>query len=365
VNTRLAVGVETSCKAPPRLELLKIRLCRLLGARTILLPDHLQTSTPGSGDGAFLDPFQMLAVVAARHRGARVGTGVTDCLRRHPAVLARAFLTLDHLSGGRAIAGLGAGAHENLEPFGLGTGDRVGALAEGLEIMQLLWNSGGRPLDFSGQFWNLRQAVLATPLHGGRPPAVWLGGHSRRLLALAGARADGWYPTVKLGAAEYARGLAAIRAAAGARDRARAFEPALQAFDVLGEERARVLAQMLAHPGSAPFLLCLPSRVWRRHGSAHPLGDRRGFADYRPEEASAEALHEAAARATPALLADGVFAGAAAQIAAEVQALVDSGLRHIVLANMGPGWRGWRGDDLVRLALLIHRLRRIPLPSPP
>jgi phthiodiolone/phenolphthiodiolone dimycocerosates ketoreductase len=160
--------------------------------------------------------------------------------------------------------------------------------------------------------------------------------------------------------ATYRRHLDTIRASAATAGRRTDFEPALQAFLVLGESRRRVLRDVLESPASAPLLLALPASVWKEHGEDHPLGGSRAFSDFRPEEVTAAAVDDTRRRATPELVAAGVFAGSAAEVASEVRPLVDAGLRHLVLSNVGPGFRGVRAIDLLRLATLIHRLKQIP-----
>jgi len=76
-----------------------------------------------------------------------------------------------------------------------------------------------------------------------------------------------------------------------------------------------------------------------------------------------EAQIEAAQRrATPELLADALFAGSVDEIVTEVRALVGAGLRHVVIWNIGPIVSGATAGDLVRLALLVRRLKRITIP---
>ena len=373
----LAVGVETSCKAPARVELLKTKLARVFGAGSLFFPDHWMTNAPrrgrgagpeasrwSPGDAAFLDPFVMLGALAARRPRARLGIGVTDPIRRHPALLAQAGVTLDHLSNGRAILGLGAGSRENVTPWGLPFDRRAERLGEAIAIVRLLWRSRGDPVDLDGDFWRLRGAVFATPLVGGGEPRLWVAAHAPRTLALAGRVGDGWYPTVKPAPNEYRSGLEAIAGAAREAGRPLAsFEPALQAFVILGPGRRRVLDETLRHPAAASLLLSQPAASWRRAGLEHPLGERRGFSDFLSEEATERHLEEARRNGTPELLASGVFAGGVADVVGEVRPLVAAGLRHLVIANVGPGFRGARADDLLRFAIVIRRLRRLPLPD--
>ena len=100
---------------------------------------------------------------------------MTEPFRRHPATLAQAFVTLDHLSKGRAILGVGSGERENTEPYGMPFVNRVSRLEEALTIVRLLWGSGGEPVVFDGKVWTLRDALFTTLLYRG-PAAADLGG---------------------------------------------------------------------------------------------------------------------------------------------------------------------------------------------
>src|ERR1700752_5327952 len=102
---------------------------------------------------AYFDPFVLMGVMAARYRRVRIGTGVTEPFRRHPATLAQAFVTLDHLTRGRAILGMGNGGPENTAPYGIPFTRRFGRLEEALTIIRGLWESRGEPVDFDGDTW--------------------------------------------------------------------------------------------------------------------------------------------------------------------------------------------------------------------
>ena len=69
--------------------------------------------------------------------------------------LAQSFVTLDHLSKGHAILGIGNGESENVEPYGLPWDKPVARIEEALTIIRLLWENVGRPVDYDGQFWKL------------------------------------------------------------------------------------------------------------------------------------------------------------------------------------------------------------------
>lgn len=376
----LSVGVSGNCTAPMSLERASYRISRtLMRVDSLFVPDHYLSFVPRSvwnpestpaakivpSPDAFFDPFVMMGMMAARYRRVRIGTGVTEPFRRHPATLAQAFVTLDHLTGGRAILGLGNGERENTEPYGIPFKRRVGRLEEALVIIRRLWESRGEPVDFDGSVWRLKRALFATPLYNGKPPAVWLAAHAPRMLGLTGRFADGWLPTIKMTPTEYRERLGRIAAAAAEAGRSLDhFEPAQEIQLVLGKDRPSAIAGLAARPVAGAMSMLMPGALWARHGLCHPLGPEfEGFPDFVPEEVTREQIAEACGLVTHELLADGLVAGSVDEVVAEVRGLVDAGLRHLVIWNLGPLADGASLGGLVRLALLIHRLRRIPLPA--
>lgn len=375
---RLRVGVETNCTAPLALERTWMRAVWMMGVDSLFLPDHYLSFVPRPlwkpeytpaarlvpDADAYFHPFVMMGMMAARYRRVRIGTGVTEAFRNHPATLAQAFVTLDHVSRGRAILGIGNGERENTEPYGVPFRRRVARLEEALEIIRRLWASGGEPVSFEGRFWRLRNAIFATPLYGNRPPPIWVAAHAPRMLGLTGRYADGWYPTHKLSGEQYAAGLRAIReAAAEAGRELHTFEPALQAQVVLGPDRQKVLQALANVRAAAAMAMLLPGALWARHGLRHPLGDGfEGFPQFVPQEITEERIESAARQVTPELLGDAVFAGRPDQIVAEMRPLVEAGLRHVVLWSIGVLATGANAADMLRLAVLIRRLRRLPTP---
>jgi phthiodiolone/phenolphthiodiolone dimycocerosates ketoreductase len=374
---RLSVGIETNCIAPLGIERASMRLYQLFGVDSLFVPDHYLSFVPRSvwkpeftpaakiipSPDAFLDPFVMMGVMAARYKRVRIGTGVTEPFRRHPATLAQAFVTIDHLTKGRAILGIGNGERENTEPYGLPFRKRVARLEEALEIIRLLWRSGGEPVDFDGPIWRLKRALFTTPLYRGKAPPIWVASHAPRMLALTGRYADGWYPTRKFSPDEYRDGLDRIRAAAkeAGRDLS-GFEPAMQIQLVLGRDRRSALESLTRTKVVGAMLLLLPGALWRKHGLEHPLGaDFEGFPDFVPEEITPEQIDRAHRQATPDLLGDGVVAGSLDEVVAEIRALVAAGLRHVVIWNVGPLASGAGAADMLRLGALVRRLRRLPV----
>ena len=129
-------------------------------------------------------------------------------------------------------------------------------------------------MSFDGPTWRLENALFATPLYKGKPPATWIAAHAPRMLGLTGRFGDGWYPTQKMTAAEYAEKLGVIRAAAlAAGRRFDTFEPALQIQVALGAGRRQVLESLMKVKPATALTLLLGGAVWRKHGLTHPLGE--------------------------------------------------------------------------------------------
>lgn len=146
---------------------------------------------------ATFDPWVALAAIATATSRIRLGTMVTPLARRRPWKLARETVTLDHLSGGRLILGVGLGGmpKEEHERFGEEADARVRArrLDEGLEVLVGLWS--GEPFSHEGDEFRVDEAVfLPKPLQQPRIP-VWVAGSwpNRRPFRRA-ARWDGVIP---------------------------------------------------------------------------------------------------------------------------------------------------------------------------
>lgn len=113
-----------------------------LGYDSLWTPDHLLPTVPGgNGEGDILEAMMCLAAVAASTERATLGLLVSPITLRNPALLTKMITTLDHISGGRAVLGVGAGWAEEEHrqfgiPFGGGFGERLRWLEEALPIMR-------------------------------------------------------------------------------------------------------------------------------------------------------------------------------------------------------------------------------------
>lgn len=164
------------------------------------------------------EPLMVLAAVAAVTQRARLGTAVLLPGLRNPVLLAQQVATLDQLSEGRVILGLGIAAdgaanRNEFEAAGVPFEKRVGRLLEGADLCRALWQ--GEPVDWDGR-WTLRGATLGPePFQAGGPP-VWMAGTVPAARQRIARRFDGWFPTGPSDTGEWAEILGDIRARASA-----------------------------------------------------------------------------------------------------------------------------------------------------
>jgi probable F420-dependent oxidoreductase len=186
-------GVSVSTTATPgRDPVADARRAEELGFDFVSASDHLH------GEGPTFEPWTMLSWIAAATSRIRVATRVLAVPYRHPPVVAKMAETLDRLSDGRLILGLGGGySDEEFRAFGLEERrprDKVDGLDEAIRIIRSLWSDG--PVSFEGRLYRTDGAVLQPKPDHSIP--IWLGTYGSRALSVTGRLADGWIPTLEL-----------------------------------------------------------------------------------------------------------------------------------------------------------------------
>jgi len=160
------------------------------GFRGMAFMDHLVP--PGAEQHPMQEAFSIATVVAMKTERLRVGHLVLCDSFRHPVMLARQALDVDHLSGGRFDLGIGSGSvPAEFEPFGMPVRsgpERVRRLGETLQVLEALWS--GEPVDFDGEFHHLASAAIA-PRPLDRIP-ILIGGSGPRTMELVARHADWW-----------------------------------------------------------------------------------------------------------------------------------------------------------------------------
>ena len=141
----------------------------------------------------FLDTWTLITFLAARTEKVRFLPDVANLPLRPPAVLAKAVASLDHLTGGRIVLGLGAGPYaDGVASMGgarLTPGQSVDALEEAVQVIRLAW-SRERSVNFKGNHYQLQGYQPGpAPAH---KLGIWLGAMKPRMLRLTGRLADGW-----------------------------------------------------------------------------------------------------------------------------------------------------------------------------
>jgi probable F420-dependent oxidoreductase len=141
----------------------------------------------------WFDPVSTLGYLAARTEKARLLTNVYVGPYRHPLQTAKTFATLDQLSGGRVILGMGAGHVEGeFEALGISFDDRGRLLDEVIDDVKVAWSDEFPVLD--GPTWKAKDVgQRPRPVQQPRPP-IWVGGSSKPALRRVAERADGWVP---------------------------------------------------------------------------------------------------------------------------------------------------------------------------
>jgi probable F420-dependent oxidoreductase len=143
------------------------------------------------------DPLTLLAAVAGRTRRVKLGTAVLVVPMRNPVLLAHQIATLDQVSDGRVLLGVGAGidapnVKAEFEAAGAPWDKRFGTMLESVRLMRKLWS--GEAVDWDGR-WKVHGGRLAPkPVQAGGPP-MWGGGSAPASLTRAARHFDGWFPT--------------------------------------------------------------------------------------------------------------------------------------------------------------------------
>jgi len=167
--------------------------------------DHLAGVKASGVESPIFEGWALLAAMAEATEHVRIGCLVTGNTYRHPAVLAKFAVTVDHLSGGRLEFGIGAGwAQIEHEMNGIeGLDHRVGRLSEALQVFKSLWTE--ERTNFEGRYYQFRDAV-ANPKPIQKPyPPIWIGARGDTTLKLVARHADVWNVTGVKNADEAAR----------------------------------------------------------------------------------------------------------------------------------------------------------------
>ncbi len=168
-----------------------VREAEAVGFDSIWVGDHLFIRFPPDDVYEIWEGWSLISAIAASTSRVKVGTLVACTSFRNPALLAKMAATVDEISGGRLILGLGAGWHEtDFRAFGIPFDHRVDRFEEALTIIKTLLREGS--IDFVGRYYQARECELRP--RGPRPSGIPIvvGAAGNRMLRLTARHADAW-----------------------------------------------------------------------------------------------------------------------------------------------------------------------------
>ncbi len=197
---------------PPREQFDLVRRVEALGFDSVWCGDHVSFNLP------LYESLTLLASYASITERIRLGSAVYLLALRPPAVAAKVTATLDALSGGRLIFGVGVGGEnpKEFEACGVPHRERGARVSEAIDVVRTLWRDS--PATFKGRFTQFAGVSIdPKPVQKTGPP-IWIGGRSDAALTRAGRLGDGWVSYV-VAPERYRQSLDKIRAAAAAHGR--------------------------------------------------------------------------------------------------------------------------------------------------
>ena len=155
--------------------------------------DH--SNVPQWKNAVVNDAWLMLAALGALTRNVELGTCVTDAIRRHPSAIALSTITLDRITNGRGILGIGAGEAQNVVDFGIEFSKPVTKFKEQLEVIEKLFESSpDKKVNYNGQYYKLINACLQVKAIRKPRPPVYIAAGAPKTLELCAMYGDGWIP---------------------------------------------------------------------------------------------------------------------------------------------------------------------------
>jgi phthiodiolone/phenolphthiodiolone dimycocerosates ketoreductase len=323
------------------------------------VPDHINGQTPRplwdpkytaaarllQSPDAAMEAWTLLGSLAARRRFSRIrlGVGVTDTGRRNPAVTAQAIATLNLMTRGRAILGIGPGERVGNEPYGVDWSKPVARFEEALATIRALWDSKGELVNRDSPFFPLRNAIFDLPPYNGKWPEIWIAAHGPRMLRATGRHGDAWFPGFAHRPKDYAQRLEVIRSAASDAGRdPMSIMPAFWMPVIAGPSRDAVDAALESTVVKA-WALNAPAEFYAHHGATHPMGaDFSGMQDHVAFTMDERTIREKSAQVPLSVVKGMILNGTVDKVLEQAAEWRDHGVRYIVVVNFGPMQPGLR-----------------------
>jgi phthiodiolone/phenolphthiodiolone dimycocerosates ketoreductase len=342
------------------------------------VPDHINGQTPRplwnpkytaaarllKSPDAAMEAWTLLGSLAARRRFHRVrlGIGVTDTGKRHPAVTAQAAATLNLMTRGRTILGIGPGERVGNEPYGVDWSKPVARFEEALATIRALWNSKGALVNRDSPFFPLRDAIFDLPPYKGNWPEIWVAAHGPRMLRATGRYGDACFPGFAHRPQDYAQRLEVIRTAASDAGRdPTAITPAIWMPVIAGSSRA-VVDEGLNSTVVKNWALNAPAEFYAHHGADHPMGTAyAGMQDHVAFTMDEQTIREKASQVPLSVVKGMVLNGTVDDVLEQAADWRDHGVRYIVVVNFGPMVPSLRGavSTVLPFNRVVRRLKQL------
>ena len=330
----LKFGVFVGQPSPPFEEILRLGIrCEKSGFDSFWFADHLMSPPPERCIVA--DGFTVLAAMATHTNRITLGTSVTCVHRRHPYLLAQAVSTLDHLSKGRAILGLGSGEAMNLAPIQVPWDRPVARTLEAVELIKQLWKENYL-FDFDGEFYQIKQGFLQLEPYQKPHPPVYYAANGKRTLRLLGQYWEGWLPVLET-PKTYGKHVDIIEM--GARESGRSIKDVdccLPIFTAVSGESEDAWSTL--RPWGI-FLATLPKKL---EEAGYHLKELQGISrdNYFDELLVTREDHNSYMKAgefiTEEMIRDFFIAGTVDECIDRIEMFRDAGMDHLLLMNLDP-----------------------------
>lgn len=183
VSAQYPPGTDVSQEIPKLVE--QVQAVRELGFNSIWVLQHYLGNLPT------LQPIPLLARLAEAAGPLTLGTNIIILPLHHPVQVAEEMATLDHITGGNTILGVGMGYRQNeFDAFGVPLSQRVGRFREAIQVIRGLWT--GKPFSFEGRYFQVKEQTIGLPpVQPGGPP-IWIGAAMEKAVLRAAEIGDAW-----------------------------------------------------------------------------------------------------------------------------------------------------------------------------
>jgi probable F420-dependent oxidoreductase len=208
LKDRIPFGVSLPHRSPDRIDMKDVRAvaqrAEALGFRDLWVTENTLDHV------TCLDPVVALTYAAAVTSRIRIGASVVVLAVHSPMMVAHQWATLDHLSNGRAILGVGLGREHHYREFAVPEEGRVARFREEVEVIRALWTE--EKVTYRGRFYQLEGAtMLPKPVQ--TPLPIWMGVGHPNAVRRAGSMADGWMGSGGSSIDEFGRSVPLLREA--------------------------------------------------------------------------------------------------------------------------------------------------------